>query len=284
MELGQRFNLENNREVVSSTFNLNKVPGSSLQKIGYRFGKKAYFLRKDYVATKAQRYIKEAHPKIYEAQIKAREHGGLEGDYQWCRLFELFSLLEHFKPKSVVEYGSGTSSYVFASFLKDPLAFETYDASQYWLDRTLSNKDFSPFITGKQAKVRVEGRDSECVSFFDIPHTRHFDFAYVDGPLNHVSCLDKDDPLVEKFASFPILDKAGHIPNIDVELMWENNIFPKIVVIDGRRPTLRRLLDKNRGRYDVYLKSDYLVGANISPFPKFCYHTVFVLKEPKKLS
>jgi len=87
---------------------------------------------------------------------------------------------------------------------------------------------------------------------------------YVDGPTNTT-------PNGE-----PGLDGTQHMPNVDVEMFWKNGIFPKCILVDGRRATVRRLIQNGSSRYKILLRSDYVPVTN--PFASFIYryHTVFL--------
>jgi hypothetical protein len=236
----------------------------------------AHARKQNKLLAQARADIEKEYPEVFHAQLQLREGDGLSGDFQWLRLGEILSLVNHFEPKNVVEFGGGGSSIAFANALATTAKFISYDASEYWQKKMLNSSKDSNKIDARVAEVRIEEMDGEGVSYFDIDHSLPCDFVYVDGPHAHESSLSPDDSRRELFATMKILDPTKHIPNVDVELMWKEGIYPKVVMIDGRRATVRRLWQKLPDGYSVYLKSSYLLSTNMRLMPDYRYHTIFV--------
>lgn len=202
----------------------------------------------------AERRIRMRYPSIHSAQIAARSDGGLAGEYQWLRLAELDSLLRRHRPRSVTEFGSGTSSAMFAQHSD----LTTVEESPYWHERFLATMEpwSGRFQSLRVDRVLTNSRDEQVVHY-DVDHTREAELVYVDGPYTD----DTDPP---------------HAPCVDVELMWEAGNFPRIVLVDGRRKTVRRLLRSKPRDYEAWVKSDYLRRQG-GPTPSmFRYHTIFL--------
>ncbi|MBL8956842.1 MAG: hypothetical protein JNK82_39075, partial [Myxococcaceae bacterium] len=148
----------------------------------------------------------------------------------------------------------------------------TVEESPHW--HQMLQQYLTPFpgsITSVRADRVVTTRDGDPVVHYDIDHKRSWDFVYVDGPSNRVEDLS---PELKKRAAE--LDSGLRLPNVDVELMWANDVWPKMIVIDGRRSTVSRLMLKSQGRYDVFLKSSYVTLAR-GELPDYeLHHTVMV--------
>ncbi|MBU2511645.1 hypothetical protein KJ966_09900 [bacterium] len=214
--------------------------------------------------------LKKEFPDIISAQIKAHEDGGLKGDYQWTRLGELVTLFNRYQLSSILEFGCGTSSILFASLIGQSGLFETYEEDQKWLNRMLENSgDLRNRIKGNRVDRICRSKDSESVTHYDWSHNKEYDLVYVDGPTADAKEDEKD---------LIIRDPYGLMPNIDVELMWENGIFPKTMIIDGRRATVHRLIEKSDQKYNVYLKSDFQILSGVITSCSYCYHTIMERK------
>jgi hypothetical protein len=103
-----------------------------------------------------------------------------------------------------------------------------------------------------------------------MKHNSYYDLVYVDGPSGIPSTI-------KGFKDLKIIDtEDANMPCIDVEIMWENKIYPKVIIIDGRRSTLRRLMQKNPGFYKVYAKSDYTFERKIFLRSHYLHHSILV--------
>ena len=231
----------------------------------------AYIYR--YHLYQSRTFLLRRFPGIYAAQMKAREDGGLAGNSQWLRHREIYEIVRQHNPASIMEIGSGTSSLMFATMMRDREKFTTYDRSAYWQGRMLSSAgELSKWITSYQADVIVGNSRGETVSYLDIPHDRYFDLVYVDGPLSLPRDYDGSVPLPEKMI---INDRKGRLANIDVEMMWDNGVYPRLVVVDVRNTTVRRLYANSGGKYRLYPSSTLSVFLRIKTFPRFQYHSIF---------
>ena len=88
------------------------------------------------------------------------------------------------------------------------------------------------------------------------------------------------DPKYAKFGQsleMDILDKKHkNMPNIDVEIFFENRHYPRVILVDARRSTVRRLIEKYSHIYDVYLR--YFYDNKFQRKGPFLYHSMFVKK------
>ena len=180
-------------------------------------------------------HINNQHLDIYAIQMNARQNGGLSDVYQWDRLAEIVEIVRIYKPESVCELGCETSSAMFAKLLKDKNRFTTVEENDYWLNRMKESAGrYSTDMTTILANRIVADRGDETTVYYDMAHSSYFDLVYVDGPYSQVS----------PEAKMTVKDPHNSLPDVDVELFWENGVFPRVIVIDGRRETVRRLIEK----------------------------------------
>lgn len=220
----------------------------------------------------AERYIKNNHKDVFNALQKSRKGGGLSSPVQYPRLFEIERIIKTFKPKSALEFGCGTSSVMFAKLLGVD-NFITLEENKFWADKMLKSCPKGLDINVQIRNNVIEERD-EVVCFYDYEKLDYFDLVYVDGPYNAIEKteIDKYKVPVKDTAYSPLL------PNVDVENLWRKSIYPKYIVIDCRRSTVRRLIKQSNNRYSVFLKSDLQNNCNIRPYSPYIYHTIMIRK------
>lgn len=183
--------------------------------------------------------------------------GAYAGTYHAARMFELIAVLERFRPASVLELGSGTSTGVFAAVHAG--RFRSVEQAAGWIEKVAA---IAPGADVVAADAVVETIDGEPVLRYDIDHAEPFDLVYVDGPANHSG-----------FADFAADPEAGSLGCYDIELMWQAGLRP-VVVIDGRRSTIRRLVRAAPDGYRLHLK--YELAETVLAAPPDCYlsHTI----------
>lgn len=222
----------------------------------------------------AEIYIKLNHPDIYSAQLQARQDGGLGGEYQWRRLFEIEHVCKLFNIKKVIELGGGTSTVMFAKILPNDGKVISYEESDYWSQRMAES---SPQHLLHKIERVVRPRETFNVepdvlaSRYASKRLEDCDLIYIDGPTDWI----------EEKGSIPgVKDAAGHIPVVDVEDFIKNGHKPKIVMVDRKRVTVSRLISSLSKDYDLVLRSELV--ACYSPKIHFTnYHTIFMKKEKK---
>lgn len=226
-----------------------------------------------------EEYIKREFPKVYACQLASRSDGGLVGGYQFCRLWEIDRILRAAKPESVLELGCGTSSAMFASHMVSPTRFVTVEQSAYWLDRMLAaSGDLRESMTPKLAATRFFEFGGEPVVHYELEdESRYYDMVYVDGPYN-VPPSDLPEHLRRR--AFDLEPNGGNLACVDVELMWCRGLFPRIIVVDGRESTLRRLRRVDAGRYDFSPRSRMAWRLSGKLPDYFLYHSVIVRRAP----
>ena len=233
---------------------------------------RAWMLSRNIYFSWAARYIKNNHQDVFKALQKSRKGGGLSSPVQFPRLFEIERIIKTFKPKNVLEFGCGTSSIMFAKLL-GANNFITLEESKFWADKMIQTCPKGLNINVKIRDQVIQERD-EVVCFYDCEELGYFDLVYVDGPSNDIKKteLKKYKVPVKDIAYSPML------PTVDVENLWKKSIYPKFIIIDGKRTTVRRLIKKSNGRYSIFLKSNLQNSCNIRPYSPFLYHTIFIRK------
>ncbi len=255
-------------DLIESSFT-KKQPLNSRQRLFFNLAYKYYALRSSLIVKKDFLSLLMTQPSIVSIQFNARKDGGLAKRGQWMRLLEMARFIKEFNPPSICELGSGTSSALLAKIC--PGKVTVFEESQYWMDRTLTTMgELAKKITMVRAQRIVQTKDDEGVSYYDMDHAKYYDFVYVDGPTTEPPDGAHD---------LKIKDPVGYLPNIDVELFWENKMFPRVILIDCRRATVRRLVSKGRKYYNIYLKSDLLMNTHMPIFSKHLFHTVLIRKD-----
>ncbi len=260
-------NLDAYADLIESSFTKKKTL-TSKEELRFKCIYKYYTLRNSFLYKKSFFDLLFAYPSIASIQLKARKDGGYAKSLQWLRLVELAKFVKRFTPASVCELGSGTTSALLAKLC--PKKVTVFEENEYWMKRTLANMgDLAADITMRRSDRIIETKDDEAVCYYDMDHTQYYDFVYVDGPYAEPPPEMKD---------LKIKDPTGSMPNIDVELFWENNVFPRVILIDSRRASVRRLIAQGRRHYDIYLKSDLLIRSQIPIATNGLYHTVMIRK------
>jgi hypothetical protein len=216
-------------------------------------------------------YFILTEPIIFTYQMQLRFQGGLKGGYQFERLVELRNIIKTYKPRSVLEFGSGASSLLFAKYCK----LISLEEDSYWLDKYKYhlNKNFlipqklklslskSLYFTPRVEKCFL----GEAVATYESVLNWKlgiFDAVYIDGPTNWT----QDQKLDCK-----VIDPKGSLPCIGVMELINK---PKIIIVDGRRATIAFLIKSGAyDNYNLYLKGACEEFTKINP-----YHTIFVDK------
>ncbi|MGH1440773.1 MAG: hypothetical protein ACRBBR_11710 [Cellvibrionaceae bacterium] len=269
MEIKQKYIPKNHKRLVKSSFiDYSDERGKSI--IGALFFRVLGAIKSRLSYSSAEKYIRTNFPDVAKSQDVARLDGGLTGQYQWIRLYEIASLVKSLDIKSVCEFGSGGSTAMFSRLNLDKSV--TLEQSEKWIKRT---RELLPENTNLELLRRdrlVVNYDGEPCTKYDLPDQffeQSFDLIYIDGP-TAVAMTDEERNL-------PILDDTKKtMPNIDVEMFFDKGVYPKAILVDARRATVRRLCEKYEHKYDVFMRYYYKDKSDRSG--EFLYHTVLLLK------
>lgn len=126
-------------------------------------------------------FLQKHKKEIYDMLCRMNKTEALFGGaYKYYHLSEL---LDQYKPKSIVEFGSGFSTGVFAMYCKNNKAIATtYEHSEKWHYNTLRNLgELASFIQVKRVNY-IEEKGIPPKTFYNAIIEEPVDFAYIDGP------------------------------------------------------------------------------------------------------
>lgn len=178
--------------------------------------------------------------KAYDEFGRATQSGARRQPFKG---WDLWMLLEQYKPRAIVELGSGTTSAVFALWaLRHGANYVCYEHHPEWAKVTEDCLREAGLIQGESSPIRtVSSRireDRNATGFVEgLPSDS--DFVYVDGP----PCR---------------IDDGRKVPNDDVVRLFDRGVAPRTIVVDGRLDT-------------VDLIRSHREGANYSFEPSFVY-------------
>ncbi len=165
-------------------------------------------------------------------RIMARHHaaGGLNNPVQPHKLWSLKTLLEKHQPKSIIEFGSGLSTFVFSEYAKKTGArVLSIDEEERWAENTrglIQNPDVE--VISKPRVLLLEKNPPEIK--YDFQTDEIFDMAFIDGP--NLKTDGKRHPAI----------------NSNV---FDLKQLPKCIIIDGRSETAEKI--GQMAEYDMHI-------------------------------
>ncbi|WP_320045034.1 hypothetical protein [uncultured Desulfobacter sp.] len=210
---------------------------------------------------------RDRNPKLYkliDVLIEQyRKSGGLSHEYQAYKLYCLYNLLYSHNPKSILEFGSGSSTLLFGHYVKNAKAsFLSIDENEKW---ALNTKQLVYDMIGislniiHSPKIFVDTKKTLEMRYAYHPKG-YFDFVFIDGPSLRINDVQyKNAVNSDVFSILPL---------------------PKVIVVDVRRATAEHLIDKYKDFYEAKLSdlfSDGIVGDNYN------YFSIFINKNNDKL-
>lgn len=218
---------------------------------------------------KREQSIMNAHEKHFETYKseydilnkyvqKFRNSGGLKHQYQVYKLWCLQKLLETHKPNSILELGSGSSTFVFASYAKKHNAsLLSVDENEKWAKNT------SALVTKEIANdLNIIVHEKLCLPARTPPEIKYdtvlkdkFDFVFIDGPSLQIGKTKFSDAVNSNI--FDLEEK------------------PDVIVIDVRKATALELSKRYAEFYDVQL-SDLFTEKPVTD--DYAYFSVFTKK------
>jgi hypothetical protein len=166
-----------------------------------------------------------------------RSAGGLKHDFQPYKLFQLRQLLERYRPTSMLELGSGSSTAVFAAHIrKYGGRLCSVDESASWLANAMKlsgiEEDDNRFEMRHCPAMIGTLNNLDCVGY-GLSAEEEFDLIFVDGPSLRFDGVKRRDAINDDVFRF-----ADCCP-------------PRMIVVDGRYATVRALEQHLQGRYEV---------------------------------
>jgi hypothetical protein len=145
-----------------------------------------------------------------------------QGHKQFDRLLDLAVLLRRYRPRHIVEMGSGLSTVVFARYAaKTGASLASFEESPDWI--AITRRALAAAGCSGPAPVLARRVEEGDTCYFDRPVPVTCDFLYIDAP------------------SAALADGAP-AACVDTLRAWEGGAFPKTVVIDSRHHSVARLL------------------------------------------
>jgi predicted O-methyltransferase YrrM len=198
---------------------------------------------------------KKEYAEVDRYLSKFRTSGGLKNFYGEYKLWNLHQLLLRFKPKRILEFGSGSSTMVFCEYLrKNTGSLLSVDEEEKWALNTRRLVDLKPTdsieIINSKKTCWPESVPREIK--YELALQDEYDFVFVDGPSLNVDGIKWKDAVNSN-----VLELAQK---------------PQVIVVDGRRATARHLAQKYSDQYLIFLSdlfTDRPVKRNYNFFSYF---------------
>lgn len=200
-------------------------------------------------------------PRVTRAFNEMKKVSRQKTAWQYSRAIDLQLLLRRYRPKTIVEMGSGLSTVLFALYAQQRGAkLTTLEENPEWAAvttkalRAAGVAEFTPTVANKIS-------DHGFVSY-DATLPDSIDLFYIDGPANKVDGV------------------TYHICS-DILKLTSRRVLPAVIVIDGRIGTTAALLESPAGNlYDWHVSERALRkprSAAISALPcRIGHHSIAV--------
>lgn len=184
--------------------------------------------------------------------------GGLDNVWQDYKLFSLRRMLRELKPRVILELGSGSSTAIFAEYIRmfPGTRMTSVDEYAQWSDTA---REMARIVEGDE-RFRLVTSATQTGQYGDLPATKYrdvptdvYDFVFIDGPTINDASL-------------------GINANI-FDLMEENK--PRYIVVDMREGTVRQILLELQSSYQCTI-SDFII-RNLRD--EYQYFSVFIKNE-----
>ena len=260
--------LKLNSERVSNCFT-SCSSSDSKRSIFFRIQSRSFKPSKKIFEYYAMIFLTINEPMIVLAQLVMRRGGGLNGSYQFHRLYEIRKIVNTERISSANEFGSGASSLLFNKYIE---RFVTIEESESWASHYLEMLNSIKWFPGLKSNIknldihilpRLEFLDStrELVCSYVMPDKlmhEEFELVYIDGPTSWIQSKIHSNTFIR--------DKEKLIPNTSILAL---SAKPRIILIDGRRATVSYLIEKgNLGNAHIGLRGTYRCHPGVRP-----YHT-----------
>ena len=144
----------------------------------------------------------------------------LQEKFFYLRFFEIYRIIKKYKIKSVLEIGTGRTTFIFNNFKN--LKVISMEQDKNWekkIRNSLNKYKIIPKIIFEKVIEYKKG-----AKFKSIPNFNP-DLMYIDGPYLKYK--------IKKFKTFT--NKPAYY---DFETLFKKKIFPKIIMIEGRTDTV----------------------------------------------
>ncbi|MAQ71033.1 MAG: hypothetical protein CL565_02450 [Alphaproteobacteria bacterium] len=189
--------------------------------------------------------------KLYETNADIKKDR-----FKRYKLHTLVNLLNHYKPKNILELGGGASTTFLSQYAdKNDAKVTTIETNAWWAKFIRSNVSSKVDVILCEAKGNAKSSPKELRFDIDLDH-KNFDMVFIDGP------GDK----------FPNIGKKEGVTMNGVEL----KNLPDVFIIDGRKTTVNYMQNHPRLQDYTYKPSD--LNKKYFHLPDYDYFSVFEKK------
>jgi hypothetical protein len=205
-----------------------------------------------YVRTAAYFYTYRFDRRLFTAYRFLESGKAVGAKSQPWRGYDIIRHLKAERPRRIVEFGSGTSTAVLASFAASQGAeVLTFEQDDGWCKLTREALSRAGLLSPRVDIVQVSAVATERGTKFARLPEGEIDWLYVDGPVT--------------------AKRGGRkLPCLDTLELFDRGVLPGVILVDGRYDTVRAICHHPSSRwYEVQFE------YGLSLKPPFCRHTVF---------
>lgn len=218
--------------------------------------------KKKWVHQKNARFYKVDY--LYYQTVLKQYHslGGLKHDFQLYKLYELNKILQLFQPRSILEFGSGSTTSILVHYLRkqnNHVFLKSVDENQEWLEKSKSLCHVDQQVESIEfchARRLIEEKEGKLEVKYDFHFDRKYDLVIVDGPSMKVNDIRRKDGINSN-----VLDALP-------------DYCPKVILVDIRKSTVDHLKEKLSRYYDCFV-SDVIQRRFYFGYQ---YFSIFLLK------
>lgn len=217
-----------------------------------------YYWRAKGIHKKHRLLDPEGFKRITDMLSNFHQYGGKENIWQEYKLYSLEKELEKFKPLNILELGMGSSTCIFAEYVRNtPKARLTcVDENEYWLSNAARiagiSHDDPRFRLVLSDRSVCEGRDEVEIKYtWEI--AEKFDMVFLDGPSSKIDGRD-----------------YTKVVNTNMLKLTED-LYPTVILVDTRTRTVEKMKQQLSNRYVVNdsEKKIQKIKYNYRFFPEF---------------
>ena len=212
------------------------------------------------------------YPEIYDGITQTLErfhsNGGFGfGHNQVVKLLNLHHTLTKLSPSSLIEYGTGSSTFVNSSYaIINKITYQGIEENQKWV---LANREFISGEYDTQLDINLDQYsrvdrivDDKLVSTeTTFMPSRYYDFIFIDGPSLEINKINSPQ---------------SYNTDIDKHMRFKN---PRVICIDNRRSTTEYIRLKYGKNYNFIPSDNWLFEERIIDPERYNYFSLFILKE-----
>jgi hypothetical protein len=209
--------------------------------------------------------IKFKYFEKFNLELKEKTNTKLDPHFK-LRCNEIFNIIKKKNIKKILEIGTGRTTFLFNCFEGGGISICSMEQDIEWKEKLIEllkkYKINSNIILSDIEKLPNGAK------FSNIPNFEP-DLLYIDGPYY-------PKPRKKTFDTF-----GGKPAYYDFKTLFDRNIFPKVIMIEGRISTVEEITKSSyfnkyhfEAEYAYYLKKNDFISAL-----KFKRHSVFIRKD-----